>query len=337
MTRRAALLLTILAVAPGCHRPVKLPPATLAGTEPVASTPALIVEAPMVRVDCQAREPARGELLIPEGAQWLVRFDAGRLLDSPVWSVLGPVLEGDEIGEALAAMRECQLEPTTLQEVWIGVEPERELFTAVLHGPGVGLPDRAMCVLRLLEDRFGDHEEAPGSLSLGQSGGLPAIQLSDGAAYLPGPDQLVLTVNEWQFATEELARCAGRPAVESGLAPLVVGIDPGADLAIVGALPPDVTSMLSALGTSVEGSVDLALVANFGADLDFALRLSLATPTLAAQLRSTTQATLDTVLVAADPTVAAVLGRLSIEAVDRELHIRGRLRSDELRAMLSAP
>ena len=337
MPRRAAVLFSLLAVAPACHRPVKLPPATIIdeGAEPLASSPAVIVEAPVEIVNCQAQDPTHGELLIPEEAEWLIHFNGPALLGSPLWAAFGSEFEQDEFGEVLKAMRECQIEPMNLSGVWIGVEPTHEQFSVVLHSPGIGLPERATCLLSLLDERIGDEDDEDELIALSESSGLTMIQLDDGAAYLPGPDQLVLTVNDWRAATEELAQCRARPAVESRLRQLVNGIDPGSDMTVIGIIPEDLSSMLSAMGTSVEGEVELAFMAQLDAGLDFFMRLTFGTATLASEVHGSTRALIDSLGANADPATLALLNQISLTHVDREVHIRGVLRTSQLQSLVN--
>lgn len=309
------------------------------GAEPTSFGPAVIVEAPPQQVGCVAATPSGSGLLIPETAQWLVRIDPARVMNSAFWSLLGAPIETNDLSGVFAGLRECGIEPAGLEEILVGFETVDENFVFVMRGPGVGQGELATCALRAVHRRvLGDSEvEVRESPTPREFGGYTMIPFDDGAGYLLNPDELVLTTLGWQQQVAQLAQCMGRPALQSysgsGLASLISRVDTRADVWAIGTLTPTMASFLAMLGLPTTGPLEAAVMADFGDGFGFDINLTLDSPASAETGRTALNTTLDQFAASGEPLFAELVTQMAVDASGPMLLVRGRISIEQLRML----
>lgn len=157
---------------------------------------------------------AEAAKLIPDGAQMMAGINVKALMTSTLYTENKEMMEQDEDAkEALAAMKECNLDPEKLDSAVIGAD-DKEHFVAVITGEGIGVEANLQCIGDKIKEKSGEDawviEDKDGKKILNIDGG-------DAFGHMVSDKMLAIADKEWDAKLVERIDGKGTAAVDGSL------------------------------------------------------------------------------------------------------------------------
>jgi hypothetical protein len=152
--------------------------------------------------------------LIPDGAQMMAGINVKAVMASKLYTDNKEVFEKDEEAkEAMAAMKECNLDPATLESALVGAD-DKEHFVAVLSGAGIGVEANLQCMADKIKEKSG--EEA---WKIEEKDGKKVVTIDGGEVigHMVNDSTLALAHKEWNAALVERIDGKGVAAIDGSL------------------------------------------------------------------------------------------------------------------------
>jgi hypothetical protein len=157
---------------------------------------------------------AEAAKLVPDGAKMIAGINVKALMTSKLYTDNKAMIEQDEDAkEALAAMKECNLDPEKLESAVIGAD-DKEHFVAVISGEGIGVEANLKCIGDKVKEKTGKEpfviEDKDGKKVLNMDGG-------EAFGHLVSDKMLAVAHKDWDAQLLERIDGKGTAAVDGSL------------------------------------------------------------------------------------------------------------------------
>lgn len=195
--------------------------------------------------------------LIPDGAQMIAGINVKALMTSKLYTDNKEMFEKEEEAkEALAAMKECNLDPEKLDSAVIGGD-DKEHFVAVITGEGIGVEANLQCMGDKIKEKTGED-----AWTIEDKDGKKVLNIDGGEAFghLVSDKMLAVADKEWDAKLLELLDGKGTAAVDGSLKDFYAKAPKDKHIWFAAQTPADAASDLGPAGEAkgAWGGIDLS-------------------------------------------------------------------------------